>query len=755
MLIADKKETPQARRGERWLPAYATLVFIVLAWFSPWLMQGKVLAPFDIVTQMMQPWRGDIQNPQVHNHFVSDAIVQFVPYRLFAEKSFREDGYLGWNPRVFGGFAQYSDTMGLYFNWTMQMHRFLEFWQAWHIGFALEFLIAGCGMLCFLQSRKISPPLALVGAIAYMGNWQFVAWVYYCGGLNCFCWMPWVLWALFRWRTGKSGFFVPIFLALTFLGGTLQHAAFTVIALGCVWLGWAWEDRKNWPGNFRTTCAFVLWGALALGLCAFMFEPTVSAYFENQLVHQRGSIGYESGVMQPILNFLSYPFYAFPFILGSTGTLDLWKLFRSDLFNVGFFGTLPVIGAFLSLFAKRVPLPAKLLIVAGLVLPLTPLVGVLYLRVHLLWILGGCWGAVEFLNALSELERRKFTARLGAVFAIGIFAWMIASIGIAHFEPLLQAKLKAAISGRETTGQFGVFREWLSARADGLTGYVKIWNPIQFTALAGAMLSILGVRFLSSKTSALRYMAALGVAIQVTLFWFMWTTWSQEREPYGKTETASVFQKLVGDGRLAVTPLPPAERLFPVNTLDPVGVAVSDGYDSIHPMHMKSPSENPWDFPGVSHFLGKEGFPYPTSWVPVWEQNGWKLFQNPHPSMVEITAAENSGPLPRAGAFSRPSLNVMRIEVPKDTAMATVFENFHRGWKWRNLSGGDWTPASRAASNGIAINFGTPLAKDSTIELRFVPFVPAWVTWVEILSALGVLLLLKAGGRNGEQARQI
>ena len=690
----------------------------------------------------MQPWRGNITHPQVHNHFVSDAVTQFISYHLFAERSFQEDGYIGWNPLLFGGFGQYADLWPCYFNWPMQLHRFLSFWQAWHFGLAVSFLIAGYGMYFFLRNRNIQSELALFGAIAYMGNWQFIGWVYDGVALHSFCWMPWVLWSLYSWRNGRSAVFIPIFLGLVFLGGTIQQTVFALAAVSCVWLGWVWEDRLTIPDRARSGLLFLLLILLAAGLTAFMFEPTISAYLESNSYSKRGIIGYPNGFGHAILNFLSYPFFTFPFILGSTETFDLWKVFGSDLINPGFFGTLPVLCGFLALFSHRVPMPARLISLAGLVIPLTPLVGILYLRAHLIWILGGSWAAAEYLNALSEKERNRFFQQCGTVLLALIALWTIASLGIALFEPQLQEKLKTSILKRVQSdgGQFGGMTDWMIARAERFTDNLKIWNPVQTTALFGALLSILGLRYLSSRLFLLRNLISLGVALQVTLFWFLWTTWSMERNPYPKTPEAAIFQKIIGQGRLAMNSSRVEDLLFTPNTLFPLNIAISNGYDSIVPLPMKTLSRKSWDFPGVTHFLAKEGKAAPDTWECVWKDKKWRLLKNPNPAMGCIlfpTPTESSPPV-----VKRPSLNTMLVEVPKGAIGVTVFENYHRGWNWRILPTTSFLKATRSDSNALSITFREALDNDKTVELRFIPPVPSWVIALEILSFMGILLLI-------------
>ena len=70
-----------------WLMPAVIVSLFCMAMFVPWLVLGKVLAPFDIIEEMYLPWRGDEKSPTVHNHFVSDAVTQYLPYRLLAGQS--------------------------------------------------------------------------------------------------------------------------------------------------------------------------------------------------------------------------------------------------------------------------------------------------------------------------------------------------------------------------------------------------------------------------------------------------------------------------------------------------------------------------------------------------------------------------------------------------------------------------------------------------------------------------------------------
>lgn len=322
----------------QWWAAHLLLLAIVAACFSPWWAGDRNLAPGDIVTDLLLPWRAAKEIHQVHNHFVSDAVTQYLPYRLLAERSFREDGYIGWNPYTFGGSSLNANTMGTFSDWTVQLHRWLPFWSAWHGGLMAQFFIAGAGMLHMLRSRRLFVWAAFAGAVCYMMNFQFVAWTYHRWALGSFCWAPWMLWALFEWkRLGGGPRFAAAagFLALGFLGGSLQHSAFLVLVVGCVWAGWMLDAPQTHSGRIHLTFRLAIFGIAAICLAAFSLVPCTEAFLASrQLGETRGGFGYLEGPLQPVLNFLSYPFYAFPFALGSPSGIDFWKLFKSDMFNL-------------------------------------------------------------------------------------------------------------------------------------------------------------------------------------------------------------------------------------------------------------------------------------------------------------------------------------------------------------------------------------------------------------------------------------
>jgi hypothetical protein len=760
MLQASVPSTPpsqpphsEPRRAA--LPGALLVVLLVVAWFSPWWGGGRVLAPLDITNHLLQPWRGDASPiGKVHNHFVTDAVTQYLPYRLLAERSYREDGYVGWNPLQFGGLAQHANTMALYYDWTMQLHRWLDFWTAWHLGLAGQFLIAGLGMYAFLGRRGIHPPVALAAAAIYMGNSQFVSWIYHRWALGSFCWMPWVLWAIeshFQHRR-RGTVLVPVFTALAFLGGSLQHAAFVVLGVAAVWAArlFAVKGGSRWR---RSGLAwFVAWGALALGLAAFMFAPCVAAYLQTvELGTTRGVPGYELGITQPIRNLLAVPLQVFPWILGRPATLDLWKALASNLMNVAWFGALPTLCALLAIFLRGVSPGARLLVLLGTVLPLTPLVSTLYHRVSLLFVLGGCWAFAEIVQRglISPTVRRACAAAL----AVGGVIWAGVSVFVALHAAELQAWSATQLLHRGLVSQFGqVLPDWLTHRAGRFLQESLIWNWNNLLALALLCGSWALVTHWSRLARA-RWLLPLALACEVSLRASSWVTFADPgQDPaYPASPLTHAIQEAVGEGVLHIPADPSVvpglgTSPFPPNTLVPYGVATVYGYESILPPMLHPEGPNP-DDPnalgrlGVTHALVSEGRELQGGWHAVWRGEGYALLSNPHawPRHAGFESAESVGNRSQVipVRLLAHTANRRELNVPAGVRLLRVAENWHARWK---ADGPD--VAAKEAIQLADGSMGFRLhGRGGNVILRYDAAPPPWARLASGLSVIGVCLL--------------
>lgn len=748
---------PSRKTTDRILPLLLLMgVFAVC--FSPFLFGNRVLAPLDIVSEMYQPWRGEKSMPRVHNHFVTDAVTQYIPYRLFLHESFRTESFVGWNPFIFGGTAQGANTMLISNEMAIQLHRFLDFWSAWTLGRLFQFLVAGSGMFIFLQSRGCVEGISVLGAVAYMLNQQFVAWIYFNQIVAAFCWAPWILWVLFLAREKSFRFtaLAALFIALALLGATLQQVAFLLAALACLFFGWVIEDSAKPSLQVRSAAIVLVAGSVGAGLAAFSLEPNIMAFIENsEASHHRGVLGYEGGSFTPILNLIGSPMSAYPFLLGSVQSLDLWKIFRLSLFDIGFFGTLPMLVACFSLFSRKVPLAAKFMMVSGIVIPLTPLVGYLYHRFNILWILGGCWAACSWLSATDEHKLQSWVHPWRRPFAAFFGIWSLASLtSFANREwlgPWLGEKVQAAAS----QSQFGFLSDWMQVRAARLIDYLYVWNPWQLLGLGGLLLSCWGLGRIKKNHPA-AFVCALGVFAQLSVFWWQWTTWSQPQLPYGTTALEKFLQKEVGaSGRLACDTEAAEKHFFPANTLMPAGIAVTEGYDAMHPHGLRSPTGQKWDFPGTTHFLGKLSRPSPQAWDLIWQDGKWGLWRNPTPAAGRFFSGSASLPETLSlDRLRRPTPNTIEVTLPAGARDVEIYSNWHRGWLWQISGSEHWEQALLGANRSLKVVLPDASGHEEKINFRYDPSPSPWVMAISAGSAGLMLFWLCFSTRFFSSARQ-
>lgn len=773
----------------RKLPAIFTAIAVIAfaaALFYPALFGGKILAPLDITKTLLAPWSADANGAKPHNQSPCDAVTQYLPYRIFAQKSLREDGYIGWNPYEMGGTSLAGNTMALPASWPMQLHRFLPFKDAWNFGIIGEFIIAGIGMLVFLRSRKLPWIACLIGAIAYMANSQFIVWIYHRWALGSFCWMPWVLWSAigtFDWKhlTARQ-LLLPAFLAMALLGGTLQHMVFVFLACGCIFVGSIRSLKsahQSWPSLIMWTLAF----GLASFFAAFSLYPQVIGYLDNIAIgHVRGGIGYSNGILQPILSLIFIPMQIWPWLVGDPQSIDGFKLIKRDYMDLAYLGTIPMLLAFIGLFRKSMPSTAKWFILVGLIIPLTPLVGPLYHRVQLLFLLGGSWMAAEMIASFATHSLQKSTRWVSlAVVAIGLalLGGTLIPQGIRNsFENKVVAKCLAA-SGRSA---FGSDSAWIESRAREWTDRFSLTHPRSawlYSLLAlgttGLVLSNrrneTGSALQISQTQASRHAAGnimilTATTLELFTLFQTWTTFSQPKDFYPYHPAIEQVRIEAGQGRVLQTAndLAFADIFATPNILAAYSIPSVDAYESIQSQSTRhflknTTPEIALSLTGVSLTVHPANHPAVSGtekWPTIADSHGYKLRKNPFVP-APISAGSAAAPqtpeqilevLKSAQTITptHQSMNSWVFPLPPSSQWVRIAQNWHQGWQWRTNGTSSWNPTLRGPDFTCWIQ-QIPQGTKS-IEVRFFPR-PPWtnqVTFVAIslwLIAMLIFLIKK------------
>jgi len=759
-----EEETKLGRAEPQWLArplrlldstagAAGALTLLILLAFSPWWAGGKFFAPLDLLGGLYEPWRSPNDPIEVENHFTSDGVTQYIIYRQHAARSFAEDGRIGWSSLTDGGRPEYANTMAGYDDWAMQLHRFFDFWTAWHLGLFGQFLIAGLGFFFFLRTHRLAPLIALMGAVVYVLNSQFIYTFFHRWHLTAFAWVPWVGWAIYRYRDGAQWAWplVPLSLALALVGGSLQTSAYVGIAFLVLWLSAEWRKGVHWG---RAIGRLLIWGGLGLGIAGFVLFPSVLTLYEGlALGLDRGSIGYERGWRQPLTSAPLILLQMVPSLLGSPRSMDLAKVLGLELTDIAFFGLIPLILAYRTALIRTAPLGARLAIGLGLLIPLTPLVGPLYHRVQLLFAFGGAWAFSWYWTYAARDRVEPVLRWVGRLALAGLGAWILLSILSLLFEARLQESIDRVIAGRIAAGgagQFGEYRgEWFRERGRLLLPELRIWNPRQlvvvFTGALGFAALYLRTRY-TIRTTTLLLLSAL--LLELGVFAGSWINIVDPETdlPYPETPDIIALREIVGTGvgagRVYIIDDPEAPSFFPPNTLAAYGIATIQAYETVAYRGMWAESGYTSDPErlgpiGVTHAVARPTEELGAGWVPEYRGESLTLWRNEFAVPRYLASSDDDGER-EISLEVRGTENARRLVLPPGTTRLRIAENWGEGWRYR-IDQGAWYPVEMEPDRAMAI-YLEPADEARELELEYQP-IRRKIGWRITLAALTLLTI--------------
>lgn len=723
------------------------LISTLVVAFQPVFFGNSIIAPLDIRDSFIQPWSEDSAGEKPQNHIASDAVTQYLPYRQFAERSFEEDGYLGWNPYEFGGTNLAGNTMALPGSWSTQLHRFLSVSDAWNFSIIAEFFVAGLGMFVFLRSRKLSYLACLIGAVAFMGNTQFITWIHHRWALGSFCWMPWILWSgigIRSWKeVGLRQMLLPFFLSLAFLGGSLQHIVFVVLGSGCLFMGGV-RNIADLKGERSRVVIWSLAFVVTFGLVSYSLIPQVQGYLTNTAIgHTRGGVGYPHGASQPLFNLVLIPAQIWPWLVGDAQTIDGWKVLRSGFLNLAYIGTIPMILAFIGVKKRGVSKEAKWLIVIGLLLPLTPLVGPLYHRVQLLFILGGCWATAEVIHQLKA-SASKYLIR-GVIVCVSVigFGLVVATILPSSTRKSIEVEVVGQALASSANSQFGSDQEWIEERAKLWVDRFSLKNSK--TAWVFTLLAVgAGGLYLSGYSNVRKRrignsLILIATSLELYTFQASFVHFSDEVELQPRNNYIERVKERVGDGFVLQT----GEGSTITNTfagpniLSSYGVKTVDGYESIHPRSIgllteALGAEESLILSGVKLSVQPvelEAFEGTAGWPIVDRIPGFILRENvDYLGDVIVGKGDVPGDIEtvRSRLYSgdviasdHVTMNSRRILIPEGQSWVRICQNWDRGWKWKWAGSSVWNEMSLGVDGACWIeDLG---GRGGEVDLKFEP----------------------------------
>ena len=711
-------------------------IAVVAIFFFPAIFQNRVIAPLDILDHLQRPWAEGPVGFGTHNAFAYDAISQYLPYDWAVWNSLQQEGFIGWNPNVYGGYAILENTMQCPGDWHHLLYRFLDFWSGWNVGIILQFFLAGLGVLLFLRNEGFFSGACLVGAICYGFYSQHVIWTHHRWVLGATCWFPWIAWALRRAvRTNRpiAGVLTIFFCGLAFRGGHLQALLFTTLFIGCFAIS-DWIDQ-GCPLHGATIAKrllpYCLLGGVAALLVSDILLDTIPPFFAAKIPRPR------VGFVQALRGLPMLATMFFPTLFGSPQTIDVAKALQSPSAGLFYAGVTPAVLALAALFGKRAPTPAKVLFLGGLLPVFTPAVAWLYIRVTPVFAFGLVWLAAVSLQDLCESRKPKQTIRLFAlIFLLGLLAWSVAGfVCLAIREPLETTALRVVATSLPVNKPTRL--DWMLARTKVFLETFPPWRQPHILIVCCSLLSLAACRFLAKHR-----IPAMAVLVSCTfLEVFSWsrswltfsprphtTEWLYDDQDWMKSLRHELKST---DGLLAVDSND--FDFFQINTASGCGIPCVQGYETVPPNHLttgkalESSSSKALADIGVSHILcmtntssGKVWNSWPVQTLP----KGVFLRRNPEFHGRWIAILENGEAVPLDNLSSTPSQ--LRFTVPPGTSRLLLASSWNRKWTL-DPKFSDKASLQESSVHGMEVIFSHVSGSPMEISLSFHPRSPCFL----------------------------
>lgn len=668
------------------LPTFAnksTLIALLLwlgavtVFFIPSICGGKIIAPLDCLECVFHPFANKpIEN--VHNHFVTDGVSQYIPYKRSIQTSFEEDGYIGWNPYTFNGNPISDNTMVSPGDPLNLLYAVLPFWLAWDLGIILQFFIAGCGMILLMRYFRLPLWGALLAAVSFAFYSQFVLWMYH-KWMGAMIWGPFLVWALIKYKQYIVNVPAIIFMALTWRTGHLQSCAFAFILVACTWVANIWKTENQWPTRkifLKTTFSFLLTGILGAMLSVDVFVDTL----------QRMSGCKDMPFGWGVNNIPTFCTLLFPTSLGIPETLDIAKMFKLDLFDIKFGGSTVFILSLIGCFNRRAPIAAKIIFITSMVITCTPLITYLYSRSTVIMALGMSWlAAWQLCDFTCVSSSPQLWKRIYLSIAIVLGIWFIASIGITLSRNELTELLTHTIKGASTGRDIGR-AAWLELRLERFLSQILIWD---WRSLMLATCLVLGV-FCCSKIRPnhknAMWMAGIVVLTfsELLIFSSSWISYSNKPKGayvYQAPTWMKEFKEHVKDGSVAVRNTSQDKDFLCTNHLSAYNVRLADGYETFRPIYLAplwptQYSTEDYAQAGISHIIcnTRWGDVHMPDWNLAMTNRDFKLYANP--AYKGRYFADDISLTPNWRTSNR-----IHLTVPPHARNLIVMESFHPGWK--------------------------------------------------------------------------
>lgn len=276
-------------KHEYWRAA-ALLALAILLFLSPGLLLPGYFAPADNIRNLELFKNGVVP----HNFLLTDVFVQFLPWYKLSAELVRHGHFPLWNAYTGGGlplFANMQSAVLFPLTWFFYIFPFKIALLATSFG---KLFFVGLFTYLYLRAIKISPTVAMTGAIAFMFIGFNIVWLMY-PLTNLIFLLPLGLWLIERYSVTRNNLYIlwlSLGLAIAFFAGHPETIFHFSVILG-LYIIFKLFRVSTWRTFVPDAIKFGLMGLLALGMSAVLLLPFLEYLRSSEaLLHRSATNGF-------------------------------------------------------------------------------------------------------------------------------------------------------------------------------------------------------------------------------------------------------------------------------------------------------------------------------------------------------------------------------------------------------------------------------------------------------------------------------
>jgi hypothetical protein len=584
---------PSPARARPWLPPLA-IVLLVLAFFSPFLLQGKVFLAADTLYEYY-PWKADAPPGfSAHNTLITDPVNQNYSFLHLFNRQLKQGQFTLWSPYLLGGIPVFS---GRSYPPTLFFHRFFSTATAMTLMLMTHLLLMGLFMYLYLKEIGAGNRGAVFGAAAYMFNGCAMVWLSFETVIPTSAYLPLLLFVMERFQTPRRYFFAflgAFVLGLVFLVGHIQYILYVGLVMvfysGFLLLRAALRRAPLAEmGAIAACCAVTALGGVLVGAIELLpnwevinYSSRVSRSFDfNGLFSVLGRVPYRWLVTLVFPDYFGSPPMRFNLFPAAAAE---YQNYNELCYYLG----IPTLFAMVALAVKPRTAHARFFLV------LTVVTTAMLAGSVLFYPLFTFYPGLAKLNPTRMIFIFVFAAAAAAGLGIrnieeasGKMRWVLTGSSLALMATVAILALASSSRGaigffnREQVGLANAAPPWVFEKLSSLRSLASpvIAKQLVIALLAGVLVSLWA--WLGKKRWSVAFAVLLTGLLGYDLITFGWgyNTLVEQKEVFPSTPSIEFLRRQTGPFRVVSDT---GHGLY-VNALQPFGIQEIGGYASVYP----------------------------------------------------------------------------------------------------------------------------------------------------------------------------